>query len=64
MNLFEKIRIIDNKIKKNKAQYNLVRQTTMISVLSLINVDKYEFLTGTEILPAKPFRKSCCNQKS
>ena len=49
----QKIKTIDNKIKQNKAQYNLNRQTTKISALSSGNVSKYEFLTSKDILPEK-----------
>ena len=49
----QKIKTIDNKIKQNKAQYNLNRQTTKISALSSGNVSKYEFLTDKDILPGK-----------
>ena len=34
----KKIKIIDNKIEENKAQYNLDRQTDKISTLSSRNV--------------------------
>ena len=34
------------KSSKNKAQYDLDRQTATISALSSGNVNKYEFLTG------------------
>ena len=33
MNLSEKIKAVNNKIEKNKAQYNLDRQTAKISAL-------------------------------
>ena len=42
-----------NKIKQNKAQYNLDRQTAKNSALSSINLDKYEFLTEKDVLPEK-----------
>ena len=53
MSLSEKIKAIVSKIKQNKAQYNLDRQTAKISALSLGNVSKYEFLTGKYVLPEK-----------
>ena len=37
---------IDNRIKPNKAQYNLDRQIAKNLVLSSGNVSKYELLTG------------------
>ena len=33
-------------------QYNINRQATKISALSLDKIDKYEYLTGEEILPS------------
>ena len=53
MTVSEKIRIIDNKIEQIKAQYDLDRQTAKISALSSGNVDKYEFLTGKDVLQEK-----------
>ena len=40
MSINEKIKAINNKIKKNKVQYNLDRQTAKISVLSSGNISK------------------------
>ena len=53
MAVSEKIKTISNKIEKNKAQYNLDRQTAMISALSSGNVIKYEFLTGKDVSSEK-----------
>ena len=47
------IKTIDNKIQKNKAQYNLDRKTAKISALLSGNFGKYEFLAGKDILPEK-----------
>ena len=47
----EKNKEINNKIKKNKAQYNLDRHTATISALPSGNVSKYKFLTGKYFLP-------------
>ena len=49
--LVRNIKEINNKIKQNKAQYDLDRQITKISALSSWNVSKYEFLTVKEVLP-------------
>ena len=49
MTVSEKTKTIDNKIKQNKDQYNLDRQTTKISPLSE-NFSKYEFLTGKDVV--------------
>ena len=43
MNVSKKIKTIDHKIKKNKGQYDLDRQTAKISALLSENVSKYEF---------------------
>ena len=51
MTVREKIKTIDKKIKQNKAQYDLDRQTAKIFALSSRNVSKYEFLTGKDGLP-------------
>ena len=41
---------IDNKIRDEKLQYNISRKTTKRSALSSGKIDKYELLTGKEIL--------------
>ena len=41
MSISEKIKAINNKIEKNKVQYNLGRKTAKISALSSGNVSKY-----------------------
>ena len=48
MTLHDKVKTIDNKIKQNKAQYDLDKQTGMISALSSDN-GKYEFLTNEDV---------------
>ena len=53
MGISEKIRAINNKREKNKAQYNLDRQAAKTSASLSGNVGKYEFLTGKDILPEK-----------
>ena len=42
---------IDDKIRDEKLQYDMNREATKISALSSRKIDKYEFLTGEEILP-------------
>ena len=54
---------INNKIKQNKAQYNLNRQTAKISALSLRNVSKYEFLSIKDILSEKELLKKLLQSK-
>ena len=50
MNISEKIKTIDSKIKENKAQYDLDWQTAEISTLSPQNVSQDDFLPGKDIL--------------
>ena len=46
MTITEQVKILDNKIKSNKAQYDLNRQAAKISALSSGELEKYEYLTG------------------
>ena len=41
-----------NKIKHGKLQYDINRGASKISVLLSSKIDKYEYLTGQEILPS------------
>ena len=43
---------IENKSKDEKLQYDINRETAKISALSSGKIDKYEYLTGEEILPS------------
>ena len=43
---------IDDKIRDEKLQYNNNREAAKISALSSGKIDKYEYLTGEEILPS------------
>ena len=49
MTINEQIKILDNKIRSNQAQYDLDRQNAKISALSSDEVDKYEYLTGVDL---------------
>ena len=42
---------IDNKIRDEKLQYKINREAAKISALSSGKIDKYEYLTGKEIIP-------------
>ena len=42
--------IIDGKIRDEKLQYDINRQAAKISASSFRKIDKYEYLTGEEIL--------------
>ena len=46
MTLTDELKILDNKIKANQAQYDLDREASKISALSPKELDKYEYLTG------------------
>ena len=41
---------IDDKIRDEKLQYDINREAAKISALSSGKIDKYEYLTGEEIL--------------
>ena len=43
---------IHNKIRDEKLQYDINREAAKISALSSGKIDKYEYLTGEEILPS------------
>ena len=53
MTKFDQIKLLDNKIKANKAQYMLDRKNAEVSPKSIGELDKYEYLTG-ENLGYKP----------
>ena len=46
MTVTEQLKIINNKIKANQAQYNLDRLAAKISAYSSGDLRKYEYLTG------------------
>ena len=43
---------IEDQITDEKLQYDINREAAKISALSLGKLDKYEYLTGEEILPS------------
>ena len=47
---------IDDKIKDEKLQYDINMEVAKISALSSVKIDKYEYLTGEEILPSDQSR--------
>ena len=49
MTVTDQIKILNRKIKQNKAQYDLDRKAAKISALSSNNLDKYEYLTGEDL---------------
>ena len=49
MTKFGQIKVLDNKIKANKAQYKLDRKNAEISAKSSGELDKYAYLTGEDL---------------
>ena len=49
MTLTEQVKILDDKIKANKAQYDLDREAAKISALSSGELENYEYLTGEDL---------------
>ena len=49
MTLTDELKILDDKIKANQAQYDLGREAAKISALSYKELDKYEYLTGEDL---------------
>ena len=49
MTINEQIKILDNKIRSNQAQYDLDRWNAKISALSNGELEKYEYLTGEDL---------------
>ena len=49
MTLAEQVKILDDKIKSNKAQYDLNIQAAKISALSSGELEKYEYLAGEDL---------------
>ena len=46
MTLTEQVKILDDKIKSNKCQYDLHRQAANVSALSSGELEKYKYLTS------------------
>ena len=49
MTIKEQIKILDNKIMQNQADYDLYGQNAKMSALSSGKLDKYEYLTGEDL---------------
>ena len=49
MSFNEQVKILGEKIKVNKSQYDLDRQAAKISELSCKDLKKYEYLTGEDL---------------
>ena len=49
MTLTEQVKILDDKIRANKAQYDLDTKNAELSALSSDELEKYEYLTGKDL---------------
>ena len=49
MTLTNELKILDDRIKANQAQYDLDREAAKISTLSSTELDKYEYVTGKDL---------------
>ena len=49
MTLADELKILDDKIKENQAQYDLDREAAKISALSSGELEKYKYLTGEDL---------------
>ena len=49
---YNKTRTINDQIRDEKLQYDINRKAAEISALSSGKIDKFEYLTGNEILPS------------
>ena len=49
MTVKDQLKILDRRIKQNRADYDLYRQNAEISALSSGDLDKYEYLTGKDL---------------
>ena len=63
ISICERIKAINYKIKQNKAQYDLDRQTTKISALSSANASKYGNYWERYFDRKRIVRKICNNEK-
>ena len=61
MTVTDQIKILDRKIKQNDLdlfrEYDLDRKAAKISLLSSGNLDKYEYLTGEDLINQVLFSK-------
>ena len=50
MTLTDELKILDYTIRVNQAQYDLDREAAKISALSSKELDRFEYLTGEDLL--------------
>ena len=49
MTVKDQLKILDNKVRQNRADYDLYRMDAKITSLSSSNLDKYEYLIGEDL---------------
>ena len=49
MTITEQVKILDDKLKSNKAQNDLDREAAKIKTLSSKDLDKYQYLTSEDL---------------
>ena len=49
MTVKDQLKILDNKIRQNQADYDLYRKNAKISAFSSVKLDKYKYLTGEDL---------------
>ena len=61
MTVTDQVKILDRKINKNEAQYDLHKKAAKMSVLSSGNLDKYEYLPGEDLnyIPSTADQAKC-----
>ena len=61
MTVIDQLHILDNKIRANRAQYDLDMKNAKISTLSIGEIEKYEYLTGEDlkIMPSVVSKTKC-----
>ena len=50
MAITDQIKTLDKKLMQNEAQYDLDKRAAKISAFSYNNLDKYEYLTGEDLV--------------
>ena len=64
MSIIKKIKTVDKKIERNKARYDLDRETAKIFAWLSGNVIKYEFLTDKDVLLEKNLLEKAATMKT
>ena len=57
MTIKEQIQILDNKIRQNRADFNLNRKNAEITALSSGDLNKYEYLTDEDLIDLILYKK-------